>query len=44
MESLPARWTSVVAEDALVVISAGRSMYRVPDLLELARLVGEMQR
>ena len=37
--SLPARWTSAVADDPLVVVSAGRSYYRVADLLELVRLV-----
>ena len=44
MRSLPARWTSAVAGDPLVVISAGRSMYRVADLLELAKLTREIQR
>ena len=38
--SLPARWTSAVAEDPVVVVSAGRSHFRVADLLELAKLVG----
>lgn len=38
--SLPARWTSVVAEDPAVVVSAGRSHFRVADLVELAKLVG----
>lgn len=43
LRSLPARWTSAVADDPLVVISAGRSMYRVADLLELAKLAREIQ-
>jgi hypothetical protein len=38
--SLPARWTSAVAEDPAVVVSAGRSHFRLADLLELAKLVG----
>jgi hypothetical protein len=37
--SLPARWTSAAAEDPTVVLSAGRSHFRVADLLELAKLV-----
>jgi hypothetical protein len=37
--SLPARWTSAVAEDPAVVISAGRSHFRVADLMELETLV-----
>ena len=39
LRSLPARWTSAVADDPLVVIGAGRSLFRVPDLLELVALV-----
>lgn len=37
--SLPARWTSAVAEDPAVVVSAGRSHFRVADLLDLSKLV-----
>ena len=36
--SLPARWTSVLADDAFMVISAGRSHFRVTDLLKLVSL------
>jgi hypothetical protein len=36
--SLPARWTSVAAEDPAVVVSAGRSHFRVADLVELTKL------
>ncbi len=43
LRSIPARWTSVDAGDPLVVISAGRSLYRVADLLELAKLTREIQ-
>jgi Family of unknown function (DUF5372) len=39
LASLPARWTSVVGENPLVVIVGGRSYFRVEDLIELARLV-----
>jgi hypothetical protein len=37
--SLPARWTSAVAEDPAVVVAAGRSHFRVADLVELVKLV-----
>lgn len=37
--SLPARWTSVLAEDPAVVVAAGRAHFRVADLLELVELV-----
>ena len=36
---LPARWTSVEAEDPFVVISAGQSHFRVTDLKDLAALI-----
>ncbi len=39
VRSLPARWTSVVADDPFVVMSAGRSHFRIADLLELAEFV-----
>ncbi len=41
--SLPARWTSVVAEDPFVVVAAGRSRFRVADLLELVELIGRLR-
>jgi len=40
LRSLPADWTSVVAEDPFNVVSAGRAAFRVEELLELARLIG----
>ena len=43
LRSFPVRWTSADAGDPLVVISAGRSLYRVVDLLELAKLTREIQ-
>jgi len=42
--SVPARWTSVSAPDPLVVVSRGRSPFRVPDLLELVRLIDGVSR
>ena len=44
LRSIPARWTSAVADDPFVVISAGRSLFRVADLLELAKLARGAQR
>jgi hypothetical protein len=37
--SLPAAWTDAVPEDPFVVVAAGRSPFRVDDLLRLADLV-----
>lgn len=39
LASLPARWTSLVAEDLFVTVGAGRSRLRVQDLVELAALL-----
>jgi hypothetical protein len=39
LKRLPAAWTSAAQVDAFVVISAGRSHFRVEDLLELASLI-----
>jgi hypothetical protein len=39
MVRMPAEWTSAGAVDAFVQISAGRSYFRVMDLLRLAELV-----
>ena len=40
--SFPASWTSVAAPDPFVVVSAGRSLFRVKDLLALASLLREL--
>jgi hypothetical protein len=39
LDSVPARWTDLVAPDPFVAISAGRALSRVEDLLALVRLV-----
>ena len=39
LQWLPAAWTSVVAEDPVVVAGAGKSPFRVADLLALSRLL-----
>jgi hypothetical protein len=41
--SLPAQWTSVFPLDPFVAIAAGRSPFRVQDLLELSHLVARIQ-
>ena len=40
---LPARWTSLAAPDPFVTIAAGRSWFRIQDLVELVRLVGNLK-
>jgi len=42
--SFPASWTSVAAPDPFVVLSAGRSLLRVKDLLALASLIRELSK
>lgn len=37
--SIPAGWTDVDPEDPFVVIAAGRSAFRVDDLISLASLI-----
>jgi len=41
--SLPLTWTNLAKTDLFVQISAGRSAFRVTDLLELARLLAIMK-
>ena len=41
--SMPAIWTSVGVVDPFVEVSAGRSPFRVGDLLELQRIIHEFQ-
>ena len=41
--ALPTRWTSVETEDPFLVVSAGRSHFRVTDLIDLASLITEIQ-
>ena len=41
LRSLPADWTNVVAADPFNVVAAGRAAFRVEELLELVRLIGE---
>jgi Family of unknown function (DUF5372) len=39
LTSLPAQWTSLFPVDPFVAVSAGRSPFRVQDLLELSELI-----
>ncbi len=41
VSSLPASWTDVEGPDPFVVLAAGRSCFRVKDLLVLASLLRE---
>lgn len=41
--ALPTRWTSLEDEDLFLVVSAGRSHFRVADLIDLAALITELQ-
>jgi hypothetical protein len=40
--SVPPQWTDLIAPDPEIVIGGGRALFRVVDLLELTRLVGEL--
>jgi hypothetical protein len=41
--SLPVTWTSLAPADPYVAVAAGRSPFRVHDLLELAALLAEIR-
>lgn len=41
--SVPATWTDIVAEDPVVRLGAGRSLFRVADLLELTELIERLR-
>jgi hypothetical protein len=43
LASVPASWTDVVPEDPLVELAAGRSLYRVEDLIELVELIERLR-
>jgi hypothetical protein len=44
LQSIPAKWTDVVADDPFVVIAAGRSLFRADDLAEIVTLVRAARR
>jgi hypothetical protein len=39
LHSLPTSWTDVGAADPFIALAAGRSLFRVADLIELARQI-----
>lgn len=39
LQSVPAKWTDAAEVDPFVVVAAGRSLFRITDLLELAQLI-----
>jgi hypothetical protein len=41
--SVPARWTDRVAADPVVALSAGRSPFRLEDVLKLTRLLAALE-
>ena len=43
LASLPTRWTSLVPEDGWVTVAAGRSRFRIDDLLELTGVVARLR-
>jgi uncharacterized protein DUF5372 len=44
MQSLPTAWTDVAEPDVFVTVAAGRSAFRVEDLLALAEIVDGLRR
>jgi hypothetical protein len=42
MCSVPPQWTDMVAPDPEIVMGQSRALFRVADLMELARLVARM--
>ena len=42
--SVPPQWTDLAAPDPEVIIGEGRALFRVADLVELARLVARLGR
>ncbi len=43
VRSLPASWTDVEGPDPFLVLAAGRSFFRVEDLVRLAILIRELE-
>jgi hypothetical protein len=39
LQSVPTSWTDAAPMDAFVVVAAGRSLFRLADLLELAQRI-----
>jgi Family of unknown function (DUF5372) len=43
LRSIPAVWTSLVAEDPFNIVAAGRAALRMQELFELADLLGALR-
>jgi hypothetical protein len=43
VHSLPTSWTDAGTVDPFVAVAAGRSLFRVADLIELAKQIGELR-
>ena len=43
MRYLPARWTSLGAPDPFVIAAAGKTYFRLEDLVRLAELIKELR-
>jgi hypothetical protein len=43
VRSMPAAWTDVEGPDPFLVLAAGRTAFRVEDLVALARLLAELE-
>jgi hypothetical protein len=41
--SVPLNWTDIALQDPFIVVSAGRALFRVEDLLGLAHLLAEIK-
>lgn len=41
--SVPLAWTDIALKDPFAVVSAGRALFRVEDLIRLSRLIGEIK-
>jgi len=41
--SVPASWTDIVAEDPVLQVAAGRSLFRAMDLIELTQLLKHLR-
>ena len=44
LTAIPASWTDLIAEDPFVGIAAGRSLFRLDDLLKLSEFIAAVQR
>jgi len=43
LASIPTSWTDIAVLDPFVVVAAGRSLFRVTDLLELVQRTGSLE-